>query len=130
MQRPVHFEIHAADPERAARFYRDLLDWEITRWEGPVEYWLVTTGSNEPGIDGAIVKRPGANPDPAEPTPVVGYVNILEVADIDDVLTRADRLGATLAMPKTPIPGIGWVAYLKDTESNVFGLMQGESRGD
>jgi predicted enzyme related to lactoylglutathione lyase len=23
-----------------------------------------------------------------------------------------------------PVPGIGWLAYLKDTEGNVFGVMQ------
>jgi predicted enzyme related to lactoylglutathione lyase len=22
------------------------------------------------------------------------------------------------------IPGVGWLAYMKDTESNIFGLMQ------
>jgi predicted enzyme related to lactoylglutathione lyase len=23
-----------------------------------------------------------------------------------------------------PIPGVGWLAYCKDTEGNVFGIMQ------
>ena len=31
--RPVHFEIHAADPERCASFYRDVFGWEIERIE-------------------------------------------------------------------------------------------------
>ena len=30
------------------------------------------------------------------------------------------------ALPKMPIPGVGWLAYLKDTEGNVFGLMQSD----
>jgi uncharacterized protein len=34
MNRPVHFEIHAEDPERAANFYRQLFGWEITKWAG------------------------------------------------------------------------------------------------
>jgi predicted enzyme related to lactoylglutathione lyase len=25
----MHFEIHAADPERTAKFYRDLFGWDI-----------------------------------------------------------------------------------------------------
>ena len=33
-------------------------------------------------------------------------------------------LGASVALPKMPIPGMGWLAYLKDTEGNVFGMMQ------
>src|SRR5262245_17526251 len=31
----VHFEIPADQPERAAKFYRELFGWEISRWEGP-----------------------------------------------------------------------------------------------
>ena len=27
--------------------------------------------------------------------------------------------------PKTPIPGMGYVAYCKDTAGNVFGLFEG-----
>jgi predicted enzyme related to lactoylglutathione lyase len=25
-----------------------------------------------------------------------------------------------------PIPGIGWLAYAKDTEGNIFGMMQND----
>jgi uncharacterized protein len=45
----VHFEIPVDDPERAAKFYRELLGWEISRWEGSTgaaegaEYWMVRT---------------------------------------------------------------------------------------
>jgi len=27
-------------------------------------------------------------------------------------------------VPKMPIPGVGWLAYAKDTEGNIFGIMQ------
>jgi predicted enzyme related to lactoylglutathione lyase len=62
MGRVVHFEIHAADPDRAERFYRRVFDWEIRRWDGaPVDYRLITTGADgEPGINGAIVERRGS----------------------------------------------------------------------
>src|SRR5436309_10564741 len=30
----VHFEIPANEPERAAKFYRELFGWEISRWGG------------------------------------------------------------------------------------------------
>jgi len=26
-----------------------------------------------------------------------------------------------------PIPGVGWLAYVKDSEGNVFGMMQADS---
>jgi len=54
MTRVVHFEIHADDPERAAAFYRSVFGWEIRKWDGPFDYWLVMTGPREEmGIDGA-----------------------------------------------------------------------------
>ena len=64
MPRVTHFEIPADDPERAADFYRKVFGWEIKKWDGPVDYWLVTTGSaDEPGIDGGIAKaEPGTGP--------------------------------------------------------------------
>jgi predicted enzyme related to lactoylglutathione lyase len=41
MPRPIHFEIHAADPERAIAFYQALFGWEFSRWEGPRPYWII-----------------------------------------------------------------------------------------
>ena len=29
-----------------------------------------------------------------------------------------------VAVAKMPIPGMGWLAYAKDTEGNIFGMMQ------
>src|SRR3989441_13234384 len=64
----VHFEIPADDPERAAKFYRELFGWEISRWgnpagagEGP-EYWMVRTVPTDakgqptrPGVNGGNI---------------------------------------------------------------------------
>src|SRR4051812_6300154 len=80
MARVVHFEIHAADPDRAERFYKRVFDWEIQRWEGaPVDYRLITTGSDgEPGINGAIVERRGA----VDGTAVTAFVCTVSVDDL------------------------------------------------
>lgn len=132
MGRVVHFEIHAADPERAAKFYTEVFGWKITKWDGPMEYWLVMTGvagsgvrgKEQDGIDGAIVKRMGENPDPKDPTPVIGYVNTIDVDDLDASIERVKQHGGTEALPKMEVPGVGWLAYYKDTESNIFGMME------
>jgi uncharacterized protein len=127
MTRPIHFEIHAAEPERAIGFYELLLGWSFTRWDGPMPYWLITTGPEaEPGINGGLVARMGANPDPQEPTPVVGYVCTVGIDDVDAYVEKALQLGGVVALPKMAVPGIGWLAYVKDTESNLLGLMQSD----
>ena len=35
--------------------------------------------------------------------------------------------GGSIALPKMPVPGVGWLAYFKDTEGNIFGAMQGDA---
>ena len=62
MNRVIHFEFGAVDPERAARFYREVFGWNIQKW-GEQPYWLVTTGAkSEPGIDGGIMRHQDGQP--------------------------------------------------------------------
>ncbi|MGW4488470.1 VOC family protein [Amycolatopsis sp. NPDC004368] len=120
MGRPVHFEIHAGDPERAIAFYTAVFGWKFEQW-GEVPYWVITTGEG-PGIDGGLVPRQGEAP--GGDAPVTGFVNTVSVADVDIAVSDAIRAGGTMALPKSPVPGVGWLAYCKDTEGNVFGMLQ------
>ncbi len=123
MPRIVHFEIHAEDPERAVTFYRQVFGWEFTKWDGPVEYWLITTGpEGSPGINGGLLRRRG--PTPTEGQAVNAFICTVEVPELDSYLGKATFQGGSIAMPKMPIPGVGWLAYAKDTEGNLFGMMQ------
>ena len=115
MPRVVHFEIHAADPDRAVNFYKTLFGWEFQKWEGPMEYWLVSTGTEARGIDGGMMKRMS----PAQST-----VNTIEVPSLDETLASVQRQCGTVTVPRSPIPGVGWIAYCSDTESNLFGVLQ------
>jgi hypothetical protein len=130
MNRVIHFEIHAADPLRAAEFYRRVFGWEIREWTMPGvqladehRYWVATTGAPPaPGIDGGILFRRSSPP--ADGQPVNAYVCTIGVPALDEFVAKATVAGGTLALPKMPIKGIGWLAYCKDTEGNIFGMMQ------
>lgn len=129
MNRVVHFEIHAADPERASKFYRDVFGWDVKEWVMPGaqvanenRYWLATTGEGEPGINGGLLFRRGSAP--TEGQPVNAYVCTMSVASVDETVKRAVAAGAGVAVPKMPIQGVGWLAYCRDTEGNLFGMMQ------
>ena len=125
MARVVHFEIHAENPERAAKFYQEFLGWNLTRWEGPMDYWLIQTGTaDQPGIDGGLLRRRGAGP--ADGQAVNAFVCTADVDNLDALLSRVAGLGGALAVPRMPVPGIGWLAYVKDTEGNILGLMQSD----
>lgn len=121
MPRVVHFEIHADDPERAIKFYRSCFGWEFNKWEGPFDYWLITTGPKEEmGIDGGLLKRTK----PIVGEGVIAYVCTITVEDLDASTETIKKHGGTITMAKNVIPGVGWLAYFKDTEGNICGVMQ------
>lgn len=123
MKRPVHFEIHAADPARARAFYEAVFGWKFQGWGDTAEYWVITTGADEDaGINGGLLPRRG--PEPAADAAVNGYVITMSVDDIDATLKTALDAGATVALEKDTVPGVGLLAYLKDTEGNIFGVLQ------
>jgi predicted enzyme related to lactoylglutathione lyase len=123
MNRPVHFEIQAEDTERASAFSSAVFGWRTAEWEGPADYWLITTGpDDQPGINGGILRRQG--PDPAPDAPVIAFVCTIEVPALDDTVAAATASGGTVAMPRMPVLGVGWLAYCKDTEGNIFGALE------
>jgi uncharacterized protein len=121
MARVVHFEIHAANPEAAAKFYSTIFGWQITKWEGPVDYWLVATGEGR-GIDGGIVERQGEAP--ASGAGVNAYVCTIGVTSLDETQSAILANGGTVAVEKQEIPGVGLLAYFKDPDGNIFGALQ------
>jgi predicted enzyme related to lactoylglutathione lyase len=120
MGRVTHFEIHADEPERAVRFYETCFGWRATKWGGE-EYWLVSTGEGA-GIDGGILKRMG--PRPIDGQPVSSFVCTMQVEDLDAAIALVEENGGIIALPKMAIPKIGWQAYARDPEGNVFGMHQ------
>ena len=118
MPRVIHFELTADDPERATQFYSKVFGWQIQKWDGPQDYWLITTGeAGTLGIDGAIMRRGDFS------APVI---NTIDVPSVDEFVAKITANGGSVVAPKMPIPGIGYFAYCKDTEGNVFGVMQSD----
>ncbi len=118
MPRPIHFEIPADDPQRAIEFYTKVFGWKFTKWDGPTDYWLISTGqAPEPGIDGGLLPRR----DPRQPC-----VNTIGVANLPEMIAAVQSTGGSIALPKMPVPGVGWLAYCKDNEGNMFGMMQAD----
>lgn len=116
MARVIHFEINADNPEELVGFYQTIFQWDVQKWTGPEDYWLVTTGSDEePGIDGAIMHRR----DPSERT-----VNTINVKSADEILEKIEASGGTVIQPKSAVPGVGYMAYCQDPQGNTFGIME------
>ena len=128
--RITHFEIHASEPEKLAKFYSEVFGWEIKEYEmGNVKeenrYWGVMTApkdSTEPGINGGLVVRRGSKP--VDGQPVNAFVCTTQVPNIDEYLKKVETAGGTIAVGKMPIMGMAWIAYGKDLDGNIFGLYQ------
>lgn len=125
MGRPVHFEIQASQPQVLIDFYSALFGWSFHKWEGG-EYWLIDTGDPaQRGINGGLLPRQGAAP--AAMQSVNAFVCTVDVEQLDDMLAKAAALKAEVVVPKMPIPGVGWLAYVKDLDGNIFGMMQSDT---
>jgi len=129
MGRVVHFEIHAADPERSREFYEQVFGWGFQQW-GEQPYWVVITGEDGTlGIDGGLVPRRGDLPDRG--APVNSFVATVDVVDLDATIDAVEKAGGEVRVPRTPVPHVGWLAYVADPDGNLFGLMESdESAGE
>jgi predicted enzyme related to lactoylglutathione lyase len=121
MPRPIHFEIHADDLPRAQAFYAALFGWSFVEYMPGFYYQVITGPDSEPGINGGMVKRRGGAGDK-----VIAYVCVVGVPDIDAAIAKFTDLGGEVALPKHPVPKIGWNFYGKDTEGNVFGIFEAD----
>ena len=124
MSRVTHFEIQAFNPRRAIEFYESTFGWEFEQWKD-WEYWTIETGhEDDPGINGGLIKRDGK----IEGKGIVSFVCTIDVDDIDETLEDVVENGGWVAVPKRAVPEIGWLAYIKDTESNIIGVLEADPR--
>ena len=50
----------------------------------------------------------------------------VEVDSIDETIAKATELGATVALPKSPITETSWWAVVRDPDGNDIGLYEGD----
>jgi len=116
MNRFTHFEFATDNIEKTAAFYRAVFGWKVEKWAGPVDYWIVDTGdASTPGINGGLMQAGGD---------FSGTINTVEVEDIDAVIAKVKANGGAIIFEKSPVPGVGQLAYFKDNCGIVVGIMQ------
>jgi predicted enzyme related to lactoylglutathione lyase len=110
----VHFELVAADADRATTFWSGLFPWDVgtSAMEG-FDYRMFQTGDDQ---GGAIY--PGENPG-------AGPIVYFDTDDIERSVARVRELGGEADEP-SPIPGVGWFARCRDTEGNSFSLFKSD----
>lgn len=111
-------EIPVLDIERAATFYGQLLEREVTIADAPPR--RMATLYFEPGkVGGSLLQSPDLKPSNHGPHV---YLNAGRGSDLEDMVERARALGAEIVMPVTPMGNDGRFASFKDTEGNILSL--------
>ena len=120
--RIVHFEIEASDRERAKNFYARAFGWQMQD-TGPEmgNYLVVTTGDpKEPGgINGGIYVPPSGGSKELN-----AYSCVVGVDNIDEAMRSVKSAGGQVMGDKMDIPTVGTFARCKDTEGNIFTMLQ------
>lgn len=125
MKKVVHFEIPADDLERAKKFY-SIFDWQLQDWpmaDGSTYVGARTVETDETtyqpketgAINGGIVLR-----DQYSKTPSV----TINVPSVDEYIEKAKVAGGNVIKSKELIEGMGYFAYISDTEGNLLGLWE------
>jgi hypothetical protein len=106
----VHFEIYGENPNKLMDFYSRVFNWTFEKW-GERDYWIIKTGKGL-GIDGGLGTGKGSSN------------NTIDVPDVDAYLKKIQQARGTLVLPKTTMPGVRYLAYFKEPQGNIFGIMK------
>jgi uncharacterized protein len=115
------YELMSADPERAKKFYGEVIGWSTSPLEsspGPYTMWM----NGDTPIGGLVGPRGKQKGWPSGETP--HWVSYMATDDVDRAARKTEALGGKVLVPPTDIPDFGRVAVLKDPEGAVFGVFQ------
>src|SRR5512135_2910929 len=123
MDSVVHFEIPAADMEKAKKFYKAVFGWKMTDASSPqMKYTMVETtetgkdGPKNPGaINGGMTKRMQKGESPRV---------VVDVKSIEATAKKIVANGGKTLSPKSPVMDMGFYMLCQDCEGNLVGLWE------
>lgn len=110
-----YVQLHTTDPERAKRFYGELLEWSFE--EAPADkpaYAEIQVGE---GTAGGMLKC-------ATPEMPSHWLPFVLVTDVQASVGKATELGATVVVQPTKVPGKGTYSVLVDPTGASVALWQ------
>lgn len=111
------FEIPVKNFERAKAFYSALFGAEIQEMPHPTLKYGILPGDMQNGVTGGIVEGDGFEP---SMTGALIYLNGGD--DLSAPLSKVEKAGGKIVLPKTSIGANGFMAHFIDTEGNKVAL--------
>lgn len=122
MKSPINwFEIPVVDFERAKRFYAAMLSCEINDMPMPGTKTKYAMFPYELGLGTGGVLVYGEEYKPSITGSLI-YFNAGEGDNISSVLSRVEKAGGKIVLPKTSIGQYGFIAHIIDSEGNKVAL--------
>ena len=112
----TNWEINAADPAKARKFYGDVFGWKMN-FMPENNYTFVDTDANGKGIGGGIGPLRG-------PKPFVTFYVV--VRDLAATLKKATDGGGKVVFPVTKVGPTTTIAIFSDLDGNIIGLTDGK----
>jgi len=128
----VHFEISYDELDRVKRFYSEVFGWAFQDLGEEMGGYVlvypngdVNEARSADGINGGMMRRsePGATVGPPN-----AFVCTISVDDVEAALMKVEEAGGEVEIPAGVVPGIGTLAYVRDTENNLVGILQALAR--
>lgn len=120
-----HVEFHVKDLERVIQFYWAVFGWEILEaGEGDEKKPVITHDIKWPEKNKLIVSKPIK----IDGVKLPDVLFTVEVASMPETLSRVSLWDGQIVLTDVAGPKKGTISYCKDTEGNLFSILQPHSR--
>ena len=111
----VWFDLSTTDAAAAEEFYKSVVGWKTASWEeGEQPYTMWMAGETAVGGVGELTEEARNQGTPPH------WSASIQTDDVDATTAKAVKLGGTVLLPPTDIPGAGRFSVLKDPQGVVF----------
>lgn len=121
--RPVWYELMTSDTGAAETFYKNVVGWTASPFEGSPMPYTQFKRSGDVGVAG-LMKTPEGMPFPPF------WAMYIAVPDFDDAVAQIKRRGGGEFSPVIDIPGVGRMQMMKDPQGAAFYILQPASTED
>ncbi len=119
--RPLWYELMTTDMKAAERFYRTVVGWSSTPFDGaPQPYTMFTRGGEIP-VAGLMTTPQDLNAPPF-------WAMYVGVPGLEDAAVRITRLGGRECSPVIEVPGVGRMQMMADPQGAAFYIYEPSSR--
>lgn len=116
----THFAIYTEDIDRASSFYEEVFDWKF-KSHGAADFLQIFDGTDADAQPMGALQDRSYSPINQK---VIGFECSICVDDVEKTAKIIQEAGGVIVMPKTEIPGVGWIIKFKDTEGNLVCAIQ------